>query len=190
MINDTQLDNNKELEPLQWFVMAPIYYQEAKIKKYLDENNIRNFLPTKSIVKKIRGKKQEIEVPLIYSLLFINTTESELKEICRLHPYLYYKYDNTAGAKGKMVIPDKQMEDFLRISSLKEDEVTLFDPSKCKINFKKGERIRVHSMNHTLDGIEGYYVKIDGRRNKRLIISLNGLLAVATLIDINLIEKI
>lgn len=173
----------------QWFVMAPVYFQENNIKKYLDEINVRNFLPMKIEIKVINGKKITKKVPAVNNLMFVFTTESNLKEICRVKPYLHYKYIKEDGVNLKMTVPQKQMEDFLRLSSIDDKSLIYFSPEKENLDLKKGEHIRLHSNNPVLDGIEGIYVKIKGKRDKRLVISLNGIHAVAMMVDISLIEK-
>ncbi len=190
MDNIDELKQPEQIEPNQWFVMAPIYQQEIKIKDYLDKKQIRSYLPVKNNIKTCNGRKQAVKVPLINGLLFIYTTEDTLKEICAEQPYLHYKYDKIDGKSRKMVVPQKQMEDFLRISNLDNEDIIYFDPKDVDLNLTKGVPIRLHSCNSKLDGIEGVYIRVRGKREKRLVISLNGYHAVAMMINIDIIEKI
>ncbi|MFI3306600.1 MAG: UpxY family transcription antiterminator [Rikenellaceae bacterium] len=181
----------EESESHKWFVMAPIYYQEHKIKSYLDLKKIRCYLPTKLDVKSRNGKKQIVQVPTVSSLLFVYSTESELKKICQEQPYLYYKYDKTDGGSRKMVIQKKQMEDFIRVSNFDHREVVYFDPKQVKLNLKRGVPVRLHCSDPAYDGVEGIYTKVEGKRDKQLVISLNGLYALSMKIEkIDVIEML
>ncbi len=190
MGNIEEVESNKHSDINQWFVMAPIYYQECAIKSYLESKNIRCYLPTKVDVKLRCGKKQMVEVPAVNGLLFVYSTENDLKEICATQPYLYYKYDREGGNSRKMIIPQKQMEDFLRVSSLTNKDIIYFDPKEVGLKLEEGIPVRLHSSNPTIDGVEGVYIKIKGKRNKRLVISLNNVRAVAMLVDVDVVERL
>lgn len=182
--------SNIDIEPKLWYAMSPIYFQETKIKRYLDEKSIRNYLPTKTTIIE-RNNKMKLKIsPIVNSLIFIYTTESELKEICKVHPHLHYKYDRTGGKSHKMTIPENQMENFIRVCTQEEQGITFFNPKEMNLDLEKGTPIRLHSPNPILNGIEGLYVKIAGKRDKRLVVSLNGLQAVAMMVEIDWIERI
>lgn len=190
MANLEEQKTNAESEQMQWFAMAPIYFQESKVKSYLDQRSIRNYLPMKIAPKSSFGKMELKPSPVVNSLIFIYTTENSLATICKAHPHLHYKYDKTDGKSRKMTVPEKQMEDFIRISSQSEQDVIYFDPQTTNLNLEKGTPIRLHSPNPMLNGIEGHYIKIQGKRDKRLVVSLGGIHAVAMAVDISWIERV
>ncbi|MFR9566325.1 MAG: transcription termination/antitermination NusG family protein [Rikenellaceae bacterium] len=171
-----------------WYAMAPTFGRESRAKEYLDSRGVRCYLPTKEVVD---AKTKHIkEIPVVRGLLFVYTSESFLREICSDIPYLYYKYVRYGQRSYKMTIPTKQMDSFLRVSSICSKDVIYVDPQRMGIDLGEGTPIRVHSTNSLFDGVEGIYIKIKGRRSKHLVISLNGLLTVAAMVDVTLIEKI
>lgn len=177
----------QESESHHWYVMAPIYYQESTIKSYLDKKGIRCYLPTKTGVKTLNGRKQIIEIPVINSLLFVYTTESELKDICAAQPYLYYKYDKIDGVSRKMIVPTKQMSDFIKVyDATDSDKMMFFTPNDPAL--KAGKKVRIHKHGGVLDGVEGLLVTVAGKRKRQLSVSIGNLTSLVTDINPDLIE--
>ena len=84
-----------------------------------------------------------------------------------------------------MVVPDYQMNDFITaVSSSKKP--LYFAPHE--INLSKGERIRL--IGGTLNGFEGVFLKVNGSRQKRLIVELPGTLCAAVEVEPEYIEII
>lgn len=189
------MDNLREIESHeiqeskshQWYVMAPIYYQESTIKSYLDKKGIRCYLPTKTGVKTLDGRKQIVKIPVINSLLFVYTSESELKDICTVQPYLYYKYDKTNGVSRKMVVPTKQMNDFIKVyDATDSDKMMFFAPNDPAL--KAGKNVRIHKYGDVLDGVEGQLVTVAGKRKRQLSVTIGNLTSLVTDINPDLLE--
>ena len=86
-----------------------------------------------------------------------------------------------------IIVPNRDMESFIRVSGNKEERVLYLDPAK--LNFKKGDRVRV--IGGSLTGVEGTFMQIGGKHEKRVVIQIEKLIAVATAaIPAALVEKI
>ena len=86
-----------------------------------------------------------------------------------------------------MIVRDEEMASFIRVSGNQEEKIQYLDPSK--LNFKKGDRVRV--IGGPFVGVEGVFVQIGGKHEKRVVVELEGLIAVATAaIPASLVEKI
>lgn len=86
-----------------------------------------------------------------------------------------------------VIVNDKAMSDFIRVSGNKEERAVYLDPAK--LHFKKGDRVRVIGGSFT--GVEGYFMQIGGKHEKRVVIQLDQFIAVSTAaIPAALVEKV
>ena len=86
-----------------------------------------------------------------------------------------------------VIVPDRDMASFIRVAGSKEEKIVYLDPAK--LNFKKGDRVRV--IGGPMTGLEGVFMQIGGKHEKRVVIQLEGIIAVATAaIPAALVEKI
>ncbi len=72
-----------------------------------------------------------------------------------------------------MLVPDKQMENFIRVASVQDDRV-MFLESNDFIN-RIGQRVKV--IDGYFSGVEGVVKRIN--KNKRIVVQLEGIAAVA-----------
>ena len=83
-----------------------------------------------------------------------------------------------------VVVPAKQMEDFIRVCELSDDAVFL---SELDDKLRNGAKVRV--VFGPLAGVEGRVVRI--RKSRRILVELSGLLSVAsTYIPVDYLEPI
>lgn len=84
-----------------------------------------------------------------------------------------------------IIIPDKQMQDFIAVSGTYDDQLVYLDP--VSVILKKGDKVRI--TGGIFSGVEGVFVRVKGDR--RVVVSIQGIMAVATaFIHPSLIEKI
>lgn len=168
--------------------MSAPYRREMKAKEQLSALGIEVFVPmTKAVVER-RGTKKRETVPAIHNLLFVRTTKEQIKEIKRGIGYLQYRTRPCNGKNAPIIVPDKEMEQFISITNARMEEVTYLQIDE--IDLKKGARVRIHGG--SFDGTEGIFVKIKGKRNRRVVVLIEGVAAVAinTEISPDLIEVI
>ena len=146
-------------DPKIWFPMRVTYQREMKVKAELDRLEIENFIPmtyrfTESRKQGDTELRREL-VPAINNLIFVHSTKeriSELKVSNELLEPLRYMIDQTAGeAHTIMTVPDKQMENFMRVASVTDDSVMFLD--ETTIVGKEGKRVEI--MGGPFEGVTG-----------------------------------
>ncbi len=125
--------------------------------------------------EQIQGLVDEFFIPhrLISSLMFVRTTPDRLEKI-RHDRYELLKVYTRPGEKVPCVIPDRQMDAFIFVTTMEDRKLTLLDP--VQVDFKSGQKVRV--TGGVFEGAEGYIKRIKG--DKRLVVCIEGVVAVAT----------
>ena len=165
---------------LHWYV-ANTCRQEKKIKQRLDSMGIENFIPFQQIARKIHGVDKLIEVPVIPNLVFIHTTLKTCMSLIQEYAFdMRYLRDRETG--NFLIVPDKQMNDFMFLLDFSKDMVEVVNE-----NLKKGDKVRV--INGDFAGIEGELIRVKG--HKRVVVRLEGVVSLATAyIPSSFLEKI
>ena len=178
-------EKNKE-NPLLWFAMSAPYRRELKAKENLAARGIESFVPMTIAVAEQKGTKSRKMVPAIHNLIFVHTTKETIQRIKQEIDYLQYRTFPCEGKNKPIIVPDNAMAQFIAITQNRIEELTYLKPEE--INIEKGAKVRIHGG--AFDGVEGVFVKIKGKRNKRVVVLIEGLAAVAinTEISPDLIE--
>lgn len=166
---------------LHWFPMRVTYHREMKIKALLDDLGVDNFLPMHwKVVETKRGGKKRILLPAIHNLIFVRSTQEYLTKLKTTREefsplrYMMRRPLSPGQGNGEIIrVPDRQMENFMRVASVQDDRVMFLDNSDY-IN-KVGQHVKV---------IDGYFAGVEGiikriNKNKRVVVQLEGLAAVA-----------
>lgn len=162
---------NKE----QWFVLRISYGREMAIKARLEREGHRVFIPMKYVRTEENGKVSHEWVPAVGNLLFANATHRYLYDFIlaegdrrRTH-FMWNRSD-----QKPIVVPDKQMEDFIQVcSESNEGVVYLSDPS---VKLRNGAKVRV--INGPFIGVEGTVVRI--KKSRRIMVEIPGIIAAAS----------
>ncbi len=154
-----------------WFAMRATYCREEKAKLILEENGIDCFIPMHYKLDK-RKRRKEL-TPIIRCLLFAHSTPTAIQAIKEGLPYL--QYITNKRKKCKIIIPDTEMEQFIRINSSYDEGLLYQNPED--INFDKGTKVRI--TGGVFDGIEGVFVRIKGKRDRKVVVSIDNIIAVA-----------
>ena len=180
-------------DPKIWFPMRVTYQREMKVKAELDRLEIENFIPmtyrfTESRKQGDTELRREL-VPAINNLIFVHSTKeriSELKVSNELLEPLRYMIDQTAGeAHTIMTVPDKQMENFMRVASVTDDSVMFLD--ETTIVGKEGKRVQI--MGGPFEGVTGVIRRV--KRCKRVVVELEGITCVAiAFVPVGLLKEI
>ena len=155
---------------VHWYAARVKYQTEKKIKTFLEENQIEHYIPFKKVIVERCGKKIQREKPEIPCFVFVRTTYQEALAIASICTYSL-SYIRNLSAKKVLVIPDKQMQDFMFLLDLSEDSFRIENA-----NLKKGDRVRVIKGEYA--GIEGELLRIKG--HKRVVIRMEGLFSLVT----------
>jgi len=165
-------------DPKVWYPMRVTYSREMKVKAELDRLGIVNFVPMtyKLVCEGSEEPRREL-VPAINNLIFLYATQERISELKRMNEQLEplrYIMDRTADkAHEIMTVPDKQMENFMRVASKTDDSVMFLD--ETSIVGKEGKRVRI--MGGPFEGVEGVIKRV--KHCKRVVVEIVGVMSVA-----------
>lgn len=176
----TAEDNCEQEQQKQWFVLRVAYHHEQVAKDWLTEVGIDSYLPMHYAEKEVAGKKKRVQEPLIPNLLFAQSTEEKL-DVALSSPdnaYLSYYYNhfrtNDDGKNPPLAVPDKQMDNFINLTSIENDHILFVDHSQC--HFKSGDHVIV--TDGDFRGIEGCIARV--ARQQRVVVELDWIGCVTT----------
>lgn len=174
---------------LQWFPMRVTYNRELKVKEHLDTIDVESFIPLRyEFVGKGNDKKRKL-VPAIHNLIFIRSTKQQLtylkQSVKELEPLRFIVRTTLDGNSEILHIPDRQMENFLRVASVQDDSVMFLQPGDY-IN-KVGRRVLI--TEGVFAGVEGVIKRF--KNNRHVVVQMERLAAVAiTYVPTNYIATI
>lgn len=160
-------------EQMQWFAMRATYRRGMQIKELLDKQGISNFIPMRYEMQEKNGRKRRMLVPVISDLIFVRAVQSELQWVKDRNPYLQYMIDVRNGQK--IIVPDEQMRQFIAVAGTYDEHLIFFSPDE--VNLRKGTKVRI--IGGDFKGYEGIFIKVKGARDRRVVISLQGIIAMA-----------
>lgn len=168
-----------------WYAMRVTYNRALIARAFLDKEEVKNFIPMRWNVKVINRRKIKQQVPAISNLIFIYSNLKRIREIKEKLDYLQYLVNSRT--KEKIIVPQDQMQQFISITGSCNDHLLWFNPEE--INLSKGMRVRI--TNGEFKDYEGILVKVKGAREKRVVVFIEGVVAVAmATIHPSLIEPI
>lgn len=161
-------------DPKRWYAMRVTYRRELQVKQQLDALHVDNFIPMKREAKVVRGRKVQVMVPVIHNLLFVHASKSKIQAIKAKNSCLQYMTIRSEGKNIPIVVPDRQMEDFMTVSSSDDCNLIYYDTSD--VGVAAGTPVRIHGG--SFDGLTGTFVKVKGKRSKKVVIAIQNVLAV------------
>lgn len=166
---------------LNWYAAYTRVNQELLVKKRLDELGIENYLPQEEQVRETSVGRKKIRIILIHGMIFIRTDKATSFSL--LNDYnLNIIYLKDRENRRSLIIPDKQMQDFMFLLDFSTDGVEVLNK-----DLKRGDRVKV--IKGPLQGLEGELVRLKG--HKRVIVRLEGVVSIATsFIPGSFLEKI
>ena len=136
-----------------WFAARTRDKQEFAICKSLsrlkseEHLDVDYYLPTRIVVSQLKYRRKRSEVPVIRNLVFIRTTKQTACDLSNVYGVrLFYMKD--LFTRSMLVVPDKQMSDFMFVMDLNPDGVSFDNGSLVG-----GDRVRV--VKGDLTGVEG-----------------------------------
>jgi transcription antitermination factor NusG len=165
-------------DPKTWFPMRVTYSREMKVKAELDRLGIESFVPMTYKVRDADTDQPHRElVPAINNLIFVRSTQeriSHLKSSNEVLEPLRYMIDQTAQQPHTiMTVPDRQMQNFMRVASKTDDSVMFLDDES--VVGKEGKRVIITSG--AFEGVTGVIRRV--KRCKRVVVEIEGVASVA-----------
>lgn len=170
--------NKIEKNAVAWYVLRVTYQREITASKKLDELGIENYVPT--IRSKIRNEKGLAigwkTEPLVHNYIFVHDSYSNILNVKQGNlDYLRFVMgkDDEGLNSVPQYVPDKQMSDFIKVVRTMGSK-----PVDPNIDLRKGDRVRV--LTGPFEGVEGIFVRMPNRHEKRVVVQIEGVAAVAT----------
>lgn len=153
----------------KWFAMRVTYRREMKVKADMDALGVKTFVPMRRIMQRGSKLKNALE-PAIHNIIFVCATEEKVQTLKKSRPELQYMMRQMNGKKEKIIVPETQMDDFMKVCTTSPDFVEIVPAED--IQFKPGQEVLV--ISGPLQGVHGYFLRIDGHRARRLVVSIPG----------------
>ena len=153
-------------DAMHWFAMSAPYHRELKAQHLLGKASVECFIPMCHKVVVRGSKKCRAWLPAISNLIFVHTTRPIIQQTKRSIPFLQFYTRPEEGRAESLVY-------------LTGDELRHLD---------KGTRVRI--LGGLFDGVEGSFVRMKGYRSKRVVVQVQGLIAVMIEVHPDLVEKI
>ena len=166
----------------KWYVGRTRARQEKKIKLRLNELGVENYIPLRpELHVYANGRRKKVEVPLLPNLMFIRIApEARFALLSQLGGlWMQYVVDRFTGSS--MVVPDKQVEDFIRLVESRDATLAVED-----LQLRRGDRIRV--TEGAFAGMEGECLELRGK--KRVVLRIEGVAALSVEVPARSLEKI
>ena len=156
-----------------WFAMRATYRRELEAMHLFEKANLGCFIPMQYKISIRRGRKVRALVPVIRNLVFVHARPSEVQRFKSQITYLQYITDTRSGQK--IIIPDHDMQRFIAVAGTYNDHLLYFQPEE--LNLSKGTKVRITGGD--FEGQEGVFLKVKGARDRRVVIAIQGIIAVA-----------
>lgn len=167
-----------------WHALRIFYNRVDPLKETLENAAIRYFYPMHLVEKCSDGGFIYVQEPLIKPLMFVKTSDADLDMLRQKHAGSVSPYYDLRTRKP-IVIPDEQMEMFVKICSIKDSGLEYLGDDGPQ--FHKGDKVRV--TDGIFKGFEGHIKRIN--HDRRLIVTIEGVAAFATkFIPPSFLEKI
>ncbi|MEG1886312.1 MAG: UpxY family transcription antiterminator [Alistipes sp.] len=175
---------------LRWYVLRVTYQRELPSKERLDKLGVESFVPTRMVRRTGRlGRFVWICEAVVHNYIFIHTAKRILETLKREQlPWLRYVMCHTEdGWDEPQVVPDGQMNSFIAVAGNTQERVLYLNPEE--IDLSQGDRVRI--TGGPFEGVEGVFMRLTKRHEKRVIIKIEGVAAIATTsLPSSLVEKI
>lgn len=182
-------DRSVTAVPQSWYVLRVTYQRELQAKDALDGLDIESFVPVRMVQRRNKqGRETVVRKALLHNYIFVHADKETVKRIKTENiPYLRYVMHIRNGENCMMIVPDDQMRSFIAVAGSDDRNTIVLAPDGADLS--KGMKVRITGGHFA--GVEGVLMKVDGARDRRVVVKIEGVTAIATAsIPMELIEKI
>ena len=158
-----------------WYALKVFYNRVFDVERLLAQDGVKTYIPLRSTETTVGGRTIRRREPAVSSLMFVRQAERAVLELMQRakanSPLMVYFERET---KKPAVIPDPEMEAFMLVTSTDDPGLEYLPEAPAEL--RRGDRVRV--TEGVFKGAEGYIRRVKG--NRRLIVSIEGVVAVAT----------
>jgi transcription antitermination factor NusG len=169
-----------------WYVLVVAYRTEQKMQAKLRElGKLEAFVPMRRTRRRdAQGKFRYDEKVAIHNYIFVHTTYNRLMALKKEYPFdLEYSLlhrdvyeEGERIGRAPVVVPRNQMLNFIAVAGNQKERVQFLDVEK--LDWEAGQRVRI--IGGTFAGVEGIYLRTTKKHERRVVVKLDGIAAVAT----------
>ena len=169
-----------------WYVLVVAYRTEQKMQAKLRElGKLEAFVPMRRTRRRdAQGKFRYDEKVAIHNYIFVHTTYNRLMALKKEYPFdleysLLHRDVYEQGEKigrAPVIVPRNQMLNFIAVAGNQKERVQFLDVEK--LDWEAGQRVRI--IGGTFAGVEGIYLRTTKKHERRVVVKLDVLAAVAT----------
>ncbi|MBR2032476.1 MAG: UpxY family transcription antiterminator [Alistipes sp.] len=160
---------------IRWFAMRATYGRNLMAQRFLEMQKIESFVPMRKRTVKVGSRIKTELIPVVRDLIFVLGVREEVQEAKSKIPYLHYITRPQEGRNTPVEVPLEQMQQFMAVCNEMDDKTEVL--SGDEVHFEVGERVRI--TGGAFSGCEGKLVKIEGKRSKRFVVAIEGVIAVS-----------
>lgn len=155
--------------------MRATYGRNLMAQRALEMGKIESFVPMRKRSVKVGRRIKTDIIPVVRDLIFVFAEREIVQETKSKIPYLHYITRPEGGKNLPMEVPTEQMHSFIAVCNEMSDSAEMLSGEEA--HFEVGERVEV--VNGAFKGCKGSLVKIEGKRSKRFVVAIDGIIAVA-----------
>jgi len=150
-----------------------------RFRELLTAAQIEFFLPTIHQVVTKDGKEESLEKPLLFSYVFMHTNERTALDFTAANDGITLLRDHVPDRKigPYMIVPDRQMESFMRAVGYYTDNIPFVSPTPDML--VRGDKVRI--LGGPFKGVEGLLEAQQGKDGGRVIVRIADLVAIPTI---------
>ena len=114
-------------------------------------------------------------IPVIRDLLFVRTTRDRIATLKKNMPYLHYIMRDRGVSREPVMVPERQMQQFIAVSGSLDEQLVWFSPGQ--LDMKRGDAVRI--TGGPFAGLEGILMRVPGKRSRCVVVAVQGVIAVA-----------
>lgn len=187
-LSSLEKEQGSAIDAIRWYPLRA-YKAEFKTEKAIQSYPGISFFVAKRYVKTTRhGKPVRILTPSIPSLVFVKASLRQINILKENLPYLQYLWfwDSEIGQKRRIHVPEDQMQNFMKVASQTESEITYYTADE--LDLAAGKKVRIHGG--VMDGCTGVLLRPHGKRSRQFIVQVDKLGCAAISVPLELIEII
>lgn len=170
-------------EDASWFVLSVAFGRELLYKRLLQERcGIRCFVPERRVrMRNASGRffyKRIVAVPN-YIFALASKDRLDMLKADASRRFLDLNFVRNKAADGRFVpaiVPACEMENFIAVAGNEEEHVLFLDPKE--IDWCRGQRVRI--LGGPFEGVEGTFLRVSKKHERRVVVQVAGISAVAT----------
>mgnify|MGYP001663871201 CR=1 FL=1 len=164
------------------YILRGPYSREQKVHDWLKEQGFEVYIPLHCKEVVINGKRKRVKAPLLHNFIFIHANRTDIDLVMKLssNKYFSYYYDHfkmdSFGKNPPLTIPQQQMDNSIRLTSVESDHILFVTPQKCHFENENGDFVEV--TNGLFEGVKGRVARVN--RQRWIVVELDSIGCVTT----------